>query len=328
MLKNSDITRLVHTRNGVALFSILAIVATLYAYFNANVVLPLGDKGFGIPSAVQWLPVGALSMMASLSLNLLIIFLMMLLNKTFNLLRSITPVHAAVFMILQMAIPDFMCTLYDGTIMTVVVLLCSILLFSTYCDADNTPRVFLIFFSLTLCAFTQYAYLPLLPVFFIGCIQMRIMQWRTFLAAGIGVIAPIWLLFGFGIITTDDLAMPRIASVFVSLDIYEAIYMIVTAALTVLLCISMWVLNLMRVIGFNMQTRAYNGFFALLSLAVIVLILVDYGNFEVYVPLLNCCTAFQVAHFVTVRRSKYGYLWLVGLLVIYATLYLWGVWMF
>ena len=319
---------MVHSRYGAVLFSLLMVSGVIYAFFNANTAIVATDNGFGLPSASQLFTSSQFSLIASLSLNILIVLLMIAINKTFNLLKSLTAAHATVFMVLQLAIPDLSCGLYDGTVMCLVALVCSELLFSTYCDTANTPRVFLIFFIISFCAFFQYAFLMLLPVFFLGCAQMRILKLRTILAAGIGVITPAWLLFGFNIISIENVAMPHIESIFAAVETREAIYFVAGAAVTVFICVVMWMLNLMRVIGFNSQIRAYNGFFATLSFFTIAMMLIDYTNFPVYVPLLNCCTAFQAAHFLAARQSRYGYIWFLGIAMIYITLYLWGIWMF
>ena len=81
-----------------------------------------------------------------------------------------------------------------------------------------------------------------------------------------------------------------------------------------------------KIISYNAQTRAYNGFFAMLSLLSILLMLIDFTNFIIYVPILNCCAALQLGHLFTIYESRRSYIGIIAVFVVYFALYLWGAW--
>ena len=323
MLRESDISQFLYSRYSVMLFALIAVIATNFAMNHGEVIPILDNKGLGLTTANNWIDFGKSSMTINLILNLAIAGFMIYLNKMFNVLRNPTLIFAGLFLILQMPFPDLTGQLYGGTILCVTVLACAFILFSTY-NRPNRQAIFAIFTIISLGTFFQYAFLFYLPVMIIGCMQMRILDLKTALAATMGLVTPPWILLGFGYISIDSISFPEFTSIFGKLSTGEAWQMLVSIGITVFVCIGAWAANLVRIISYNAQTRAYNGFFAMVALVSVLFMLTDFTNYIIYVPLLNCCTAIQLGHLFTIYQSRRSYLGIVSVVVVYFSLYIWA----
>ena len=304
---------------------VIAIVATIVSYYTGNVVDIPGDTGTWLPSADDWLPAGGTSLVINLVLNVLIAAMLILLNKRFNILRSSSDLFAGLFLILQMSLPSFMGQFYGGTLLCFAVLFVTYKLYMAFNRPYPLQPIFLIFFLLTVGAMSQYAYLFYIPVFMIGCAQMRIFSFKTLLAVGIGIIAPVWILWGFDLISLRDIKLPHFVNVFSAIDSKEMLQLLVTVGVTVMATFVFGILNLVRVFNYNSKTRAYNGFISIMSFVTIILVLADYTNSATYIPLLNCCAAFQMGHYFAINNYQRSYIAILGIIAVYIALYWWSV---
>ena len=144
MIGERDISRFLHSRYAFIAFSLIAILTTHLASSWGKVIPILDNKGLGLTPINQWIEPKGLSLTVNIFLNFLIALLMIYINKTFNILRNPTILFAGLFLILQMPITVIMGQLYGGTMLCVVMLICTFILFSTYND-QNPYAIFLIF---------------------------------------------------------------------------------------------------------------------------------------------------------------------------------------
>ncbi|MBR5331830.1 MAG: hypothetical protein IKV32_00820 [Muribaculaceae bacterium] len=324
MIKESDISRFLHSRYALMLFAVIAIITTYLASSWGKVSPILDNKGLGLTPINQWLEPGMLSQGINIALNFVMCVILIYINKTFNILRNPTLVFAWLFLVLQMPLIDLTGQLYGGTVMAVVILVCAFIMFVTY-NANSPYEIFLVFAIISFGAFFQYAFIFYAPVFLVGCVQMRTFNIRTILAALMGIITPAWIMYGLGILKIQDFTMPQFVGIYTQLSSLELIQMLIAIGLSIIICIGSWMANIVKIISYNAQNRAFNGFFAILSLATILLIMIDFTNYIVYVPLLNCCTALQLGHLFTIYESRRSYLGIIAIVVVYTALYIWGV---
>lgn len=304
----------------------IAIVAVAISFTGGNVIPITGCNGLGLPSANEWIPHGITSLTVNIVMNISAALLTVFMNRRFNITRSVSALFAGMFFILQMPFPAFFGQFYGGTLLCVIISMATITLFASFNRPYPLQPIFFIFFLLAAGAFTQYAYLFYLPVFLTGCAQMRILGFRTILAAGIGMFTPLWLLWGFGIISSDGFTLPEFSSILSAIGSIETLQLSVSVGLTLLLCMIFGTLNIIKIFNYNAQTRSYNGFISLLSIATSLFVLLDYPNLAIYIPTLNCCTAFQIGHFFATYDSRRSYIAIIGIIMVYATLYLWTLW--
>lgn len=303
---------------------LIAIVAIIVSYAHGTILPIEGSKGLGLPSANEWISLPLVSMIVNGLLCISIAVMMILLNKRYNVIRSMSSLYATIFIIIQASTPELAGQLYGGTILCLVVLIASAVLFSTFGLHNETHSVFLMFFMLSLGAMTQYAYLFFIPVFLVGMIQMRTMSLRAFTATIIGIITPPWILWGLGIIEPDAIEIPRFTSVFSAITQGDIIRLAVTVGFTLLVTIVAGVVNFMKIYSYNSRARAYNGFVGILAIATAILLIVDYTNFAIYVPMLNYCAAMQVGHMFVINHKTRSYIPLTLLILVYLSFYIWS----
>lgn len=322
-MKASTLSQFLHTRNFAALLIVVSIIGALAAYSGGN-VLPLpADKGLALPSPNRWITSPGLSLAISLALNLFVAMLTVYINRAYNVLRNMSMLFAGLFFVMQAATPSLVCQFYGGIVVCTVLVVSSLMLFSIYGNPDSTRRVFLIFFFVSLAALFQYALLFYIPLLLLGCAQMRVLNLRSFLAAIVGCVTPVWILVGFGVIALDDFRSPDFISYFSMMTAREIMPIAVAVAVTMLIGVLFTLLNLMKILSYNSRNRAYNGFIALMLFMTAALVVVDFVDIAVYLPLLNCCAAFQVGHFFILHKGKHSYIGTLLILLIYVALYSW-----
>ncbi len=323
-MKEQELTRFAQSRNAFLIMLCVSFAATVLAFYAGKIIPVSGNDGFGFPSVNEWLPNKELSLYMSLGVNALQAFLLIYINRRFNLLRSVSPLFAGSYLIMQAAQPAVMGQMSDGSMLCLLVLLAVIPLFSVFQRPQRTRSIFLIFFILAVGSLTDYSYLAYVVAFIVGCIQMQSLSFRGILAIILGMITPVWILAGFGIISPLDFKMPVFVSIFDVLDVQELLQIVVYAAVTLIIGIVLGGWNLIKIYGYNSRARAYNGFWTVISIVTVVLLLVDYPHWFIYIPMLNCCTAIQIGHFFAINQMKRGYFLVVCFVIIYLGIYLWN----
>lgn len=321
-MKAAIATRILHSRGTAIAVAALALVAAFLYFFDTPPARLSDYKGLALSSANEWFGNGIVDFAAAITGFAACAFTMVLLCKVFNVLRSLTWLYIALFAVMQMATPDLAVQFYSGTLLSVAVGAGLLLLFSCYRNPNPSGPVFLIFLGLSFLTATQYSFALYIPVFLIGCAQMRIFNGRTLTAALLGIICPWWIMIGFGLISPSDIHLPALVSVFSVIDYHDTLLLLATAGLTAFLTILSFVLNVLRTIAYNARARAINGVFALLSLTTIAAMCVDFHNLLSYIPLLNFCAALQVAHYFSAHRAEKSCFAIVAVLAAYVALFL------
>lgn len=312
-----------HSRGfGLAVAFVAAAMACVY-FFGGHTIPLSGNKGLGLPSANEWFAYSPLlNFILALVANGATVVIMLLLNKIFNVFRSMTSLFIAFFAMMQVATPDLMTQFYTGNLLAVVVPLCMLLLFSCYRQPEATRRVFLIALLLSAFTATQYCYAFYLVAFLIGCGQMSIFNRRTLAAAFMGIVTP-WILYiGFGIIDPTQLQWPRFANIFSEIDIDDTLMLVVTVGLTAFLTLLGFILNVLKTIAYNARARAVNGAFTVVMLITLIALCIDYRNIISYIPILNYCAAMEVTHYFSTHRHDKSYIAIFTILAVYAVIFL------
>ena len=313
-------TRLLHTRGANLGIALLALVIVSIFYFSGNTVAIEGDRGLALPSANEWFPNSLADFAAGISASALTVFLMLLLNKIHNVLRSMTSLNIAMFAMMQAATPNLTSQFYSGGLLAVIVPLCILVLFNCYSSPGNTRQVFLIFLMLSAATLSQYCFAFYMPVMLLGCAQMRIFNWRSISAATLGIITPWWILAGFGIVDLSSLRIPHFDNILDQFHGEGALLILITAGFTTLVTILSYILNVVRTIAYNARARAINGVFTVTTIMTLAAMCLDYGNMLCYVPLLNFCAAMEVTHFFSTHRAEKSFIAILIILAAYATI--------
>lgn len=231
-----------------------------------------------------------------------------LINKIYSFTRDVTYIFASSFLLLSIVYPEIVTRLSDGTILALIVVWLSYLLFSTYQSMYPQRRVFLISVILSCCCMFQYTFVYLIPVFFIGFLQMRAMYIRSALAMLFGLVTPFWIVLGLGIIGLEDLHAPQLANVWEHLGVEQYRNVIILLSVTAFVTLVLLIANVLQIINYKMQVRAYNGFFFVLTILTMIVMAVDFDNVMVYFPVLNLCLSIQIAHSFTIQKYLRRYI--------------------
>lgn len=306
----------------------MAFVAVFYILFTDGIdeCLPVqGGQGLCLPSPDMWNLPGWLDFCCGACASAIMLILMALLNKAYNVLRSVTRLQLGLFVIMSAATPSLVVNINTGILLAVAVNLCIFLLFGCFENPQAVRRVFLAFLILSLGAAMQYCFLVFIPVMWLITAQMRIFNLRTILASVFGVLTPWIIMLGFGFVTFDDFHLPRVTSIFSSLDIDDTLYLIAVTGFTAFLLVITTGLNITKTIAYNARARAYNGALTVIAIVTIISIAFDYNNVLAYAPLLNVCAAYQTTHWLVNHRFERQYAVIGIIIAVYLAFYLWRI---
>jgi len=318
------INRFVNSRAMVAIVGTMMLVAARYAFQSGNVAYLTGDRGLLFESANLWIADRWLTMTLSTAVILGVGMAWMLMMQVFNPFRAMTTLGASFFMAMMAAIPDLLDQVSSGTLLVAAMPVCVTLLWTSFANPGRMRHVFLLFAVLSALTMTQYCFVIYIPVFIIGCVQMKIFSLRTVLATLLGLITPWWMVLGTGIVDIDAVHAPDFSALFTAVDITEALHIVVVVLITVTLAVAAWFANVMKVISFNVNLRAYNGSLTLITLATILAIFIDFTNALSYLPTLYLMTAYQLSHIFGSNRATRGFIPVLIIIVLYFGLYLWA----
>ncbi|MCH4154866.1 MAG: hypothetical protein LKF31_01035 [Muribaculaceae bacterium] len=308
MAREDSIKHFLNGRYFVIITIVMLIGATLFSESLGCISGNTSSYGICFLSSNLWVGDRLTSVLLNLLLILLIAMLMGVLNKSFNFIRAVTYISSSMFFMLELANPYATSQLYSGTLMCLVVLIAVFIMFRSYDNNQAQHSIFIVFVLLGLCCMAQYAFIFMMPIFFIGFCQMRIMSLRGLLAMLLGVIAPFWILVGLGVVPITSFTFPKMVSVWSALSMPQISLLIIIEGVTAFIGIVLLLLNMNHIFNYRKQIRSYNGFFSVLMGGTIVMMAIDYRNLLTYVPLLNTCVAIQLGHFYTINTHSRRYI--------------------
>lgn len=277
-----------------------------------------------LPAPSTWFSaMPELSFVANIAVLAGVAVLMISVNRRFNILRTGSIFFAAYFFFITCATPTVAGQLGASSLLALAVMACVGLMFSVYAERISSRRVFLSFAILSGGSLIDWSFLFYIPVFMVALGQMKLFKFKKLLAMALGLITPPWIVYGLGLAETPVVpdffwTPPAIVA-----KLPPGIAFVSAVGLTVLTGFLLGSLNLLRIIGFNARSRAYNGVLALVSISTALLAIVNFTRLDVYVTLLNATVAFQVGLFFRYSASRRGYIAVLTLLAAYSGLYVW-----
>lgn len=314
---------LVQSQTATILTAILMMVGARWFFATTDVIHIDANSGIVTSSANLWIQSAYASMLVNVGLTLATAVLMLALNQRYNLLGTVSTLEATVFFAMCMATPDLLVQLGTGIPLCIVLILCLFLLYDTYGNPRRNGNIYLIFLLLSGMTVTQYCYALYIPVFIIGLGQMRIMGFRSLLAALLGIISPWWVMFGCGIVSTDDIRFPEWVSLFASVGLNDTLHVFAAVAVTAVIAVVSWGANFMRMLSYNAHKRAYAGSITLATLFTIIVTLADYPNVCAYLPVLCMCAAYHFTNYIARQQRQVQIPAVATIVVLYIAIYLW-----
>lgn len=320
-----QITRFMHSRWVLILVALALIPCAMVAWRIVPPDYIVGDRGLVFPSANLWVADRQAAFWLNIGLTLSLAGLMIVLNRGFNLLRTMTLLDSSLFLLLSLSTPWLLVQFYTGTPLCLTLLLCLFLLYSTYSRPYRRKRIFLLFFLLSAMTMTQYCYAVYIPVFILGCIQMRVFSAKTVVALLLGLITPWWIVLGGGLATVADIHVPQFADFIGSFNIVENFGLLMSVVFSAVLLVVGWCLNFPKMIAYNAHMRAYNGTLSILALFTLLAVCIDFTNLAVYAPVLFMCSAFYLARMFAANEGPKSYIAILTIFMICILLYLWNI---
>lgn len=271
----------------------------------------------GIEAPSQWIVSSATNHTVGLLAVIAVSALLFMLNTTFNMLRSLSLVYASVFLSAMVALPVLSGGLYGGLILAAAVIGSLYPLFSVYQSPGLTRRIFLSFLIATcglIVAAQVAAWVVVILTLFVGMVQMRVMRLRTVAAALLGVVTPVWILWGFGFVGLPVIAAPAMTDINVMSIPVSMAYV----AYCILLWVGMSVFNIIRIYNYNARLRAFNGTFLMMGFSFLVLIIIDSQHLTTYLPTFIACMSMQAGHLFAIVRGPRSW---IGILVLLASIW-------
>lgn len=312
-----DVTRFVNSRAMVAITGIIMLVAARVAFQAGEVTYFTYDRGILFESPNLWITNRWLTMAVSTALILATALSWMFIIQLFNPFRALTTLPASFFLAMVTAMPDIMDQLYTGTVMAFAIVVCIPLLWSSFADVGRLRHIFLLFFILSALTMTRYCFAVYIPVFILGCIQMKIMSLRTIIACILGIATPWWIALGIGLIEPPAIRMPDFSQFSLVFDFDGTLNLILVLVTTSVLLVVAWCANFMKVLTLNANLRAFNGSISLIALFTVLAICVDFSNAVAYLPTLMLASSYELAYMFGTSHGDRRYIGITALMLVY-----------
>lgn len=262
-----------------------------------------------------------LSWAVNLGLLMLTVWMSLMLNKVFTPIRAVTRLFASMLPLLLLALPQLSAQLTMGTMLLVVAVGLTFVLFSTYDQrGQSQQRIYVVFALLSTCCLFHYGFVALIVAFAIGFFQMHAMGFRGILALLLGLATPFWIGFGLGLIDPTTAMLPDWTAPQL-LQPGRSLTLLALAGVAVL-AVVLIVVNSFTFRNYRRELRVYNYFSSTLGIVALVAMAGDLGHALTYAPLLCWCLAVQLAHTFTINSTllrRYVFI----LLIVAAGLALW-----
>lgn len=301
-------------------FALSLFVVGVIFFVSGQSLLPAdGMSTVGLMGAFPELTLesGFWTKIVSFALILFTVLMMLLMNRILNLLRTGSKLYIGLFMLMAAVCPGATGMSLNGVVMAFVVMFSLLMMYTTYQRSIPTRRIFLVFVLMSFGMITDWAYAAFFPAFLVSCGQMRCMSFRSFMAAIVGVITPIWILWGFGYLQFDAISYPSISYPSAAVFAQYSPGALVAIIATLIAAFIVTGYNTIRIFGLNARTRAFNGVFSTITFWIALMTLVDFGNATEYFPLLAALTAMQSTLFFRIRIEHRSYIYILSMMMIY-----------
>lgn len=309
--------------NGRAFLWIVTGLSALIAVAATSVYAPQQPPADGLFFRAADLPTlqGWTARIANGIVILLIGIVLDRLIKAFAFVREHTLLASTTFFLLTLLNPRLTATPGLPALPALIWLACTIILFLQFGRSDRLGSIFLISAILTICSMFCYPMAFFLPVILIGTMLMHMFSFKAFLAMITGVVVPIWLAYAFGWLDFSTFRLPTIVINLHDIDMRGCLPALLSAGFVIAVGTIFGASNILTLMSYRQELRAYNGFINVAAIATIIFTIVDLKNLPTYLVILNILTAVQTAHFFTIHKFPRLYIALFVMFAAYLALF-------
>lgn len=297
--------------------AILMIAAT--ALFLPSLA-PTAEKGFCFNLPNSLLP-HFTQCIANAVLIVLVVILAFIFNKKHSFVRSTEALLPSALIVILASNP--VNTSYLGTpvVMLLVNLMCLDIMMRAYNTPNATTSLFAVATWLSLGSMVEFAFLPLIVVYPIMAVMIKVLRIKEIVAYVMGLVAPYWVALGFGLVSFSDMQLPHF---FVDMPMTDENFLIlifVSLGTLALVGLMMMLNNSMLIYAGNMRVRTFNNMINLLGFACAMFMIIDFDNFGAYASSFCFAVAVQISNFFAMRRIPHSSVWFWSLLSLFIIMF-------
>ena len=284
-------------RPGVAVAIFIAFAMCLLGLIFHPVELSRQSYGLCVPSPETWNIESVLSWILNTAGIALVTTLIFLINKQFNFVRTTEPALPALFIVMTCSIPWFTQFLNTSVILCLANVLCLGLIFTAYAIRNATRQMFIIGFVAGVGSMFQYAFLPMIAVYLIWALFMKVLRVKETLAFITGILCPFWVSLGFGWVRFSDFHFPGLTPLYSqATDHSEFLLLLIAIGIAAAIGFIVTLINSIKLYAGNSQVNSMNLCVSVLGAASVVCIIIDYENMPAYVVTLFMAFSVQLAN--------------------------------
>lgn len=292
-------------KEGLALAGASALAMCIISYVLKPVEIMHIQYGLCLSSPDSWQISPFISWLINTFLIGVIAFLLNLINRIYNFIKTTEPTLIAIFLLMASSSAWFTQGVNTSTLLCLVNVICLGIIFSVYDARNATQQMFVLGIAIGLGTMFQYAFLPMALVYLLWALFMKVMRIKEILAFLAGIFCPYWISLGFGWICWDDFHFPSLVSFFSETNDHTDIFLLLIGiGIAVLLGIFTTLPNSIKLYAGNSLINAMNLCVVSLGIASFICILIDYKNLLAYVMTLYLTTSIQLANFCTIWKIK------------------------
>lgn len=296
----------------VSLVSIALVFGSAVVWGDPSLSVTNVD-GLIYSTSQPWIRNPYVSFIINFLLLLVIGIIPVFLNRRFKIFRLSTWFFVGLFFMMQLCFPALFLNFCPSTVFALLLCVMTILLFSVYADVRFTRVVFIISFLLVSVSLWVACVFYLLPAALICLWQMRILTSRTSIAFLLGIITPLWIVWGFELAAIPfSVNLPATSVSLGSVLVSFSRSALCSFILILLSGFAFSIAALMKIINYNSSRKAFNGVLVTLILYMIILVFIDPQNITTYLTALSILAALEIAHVLSVATSEKSWIWMIA----------------
>lgn len=301
------------------LLAVAAAIAMFLCAFFVDTPTPLsGDMGICLPSPNSWHISSLGGWLLNFGLAAMMTITLYLANKEYTFVQGSDTVLTGIFVIMMASNPWTSGMLTSSVIVAFANLICLTVLFGCYRKRNASQELFLIATILSLGSMIQYAFIFMIPVYILGAMMMKCMNFKSFIAFGMGLVASYWVGIGMGIVPVENFTMPSFTNLFDGYESQSALFIeMLTIAVTALCGLILALNNSVRLYAGNTQRRLYNTVINLLGLVCVICMIVDFTNILAYLTTMYMIVSVQIANLFSMWNVRRGSVWIFIICLLY-----------
>ena len=283
----------------------------------------IGDVGICLPSPNEWHIPKFIGWVLDSVLIFLSIAVISSANRQYNFIPTSDYVMPSMMAILLCSSCITTATISTSTILMATNIVALYILFETYESYNASKEFFIMASILAVGSMFQYAFLMMIPVYIVGGILMKSLRIREVIAFILGLIAPYWVLIGFGVVPFPSLQMPDTLKVLSTAKADQDLFMaLVAGGIMSLLGVIFALYNSLRLLMRNARPRSMHATINVMGIICTVCMILNFNNFVSYLGSIALWLAIETATMLELYEVRSPRLWMLGISTIFIILFI------